>query len=166
MYYYFVSSLPMLSFGMKPPFSLQVFLNMCRDQLSGKDVEMIRRDDGSDIARRYNGFDIRLRNELVKVRASRRHAEASRYLRGDGYADPAVTHIALSAHRNPSILESERFLDQERWNFLNELETGHYFDLGFLAVYMYRLMILERWDKIRLADREALLERTLENPQG
>jgi hypothetical protein len=44
---------------------------------------------------------------------------------------------------------------------LEELATGHYFDLVFLITYAYKLMILQRWENIRSADGMILLEQAL-----
>lgn len=172
-YYYLVASLPMLHFDMKPPFSFEVFLERCRQFLSGADYSAISslpetKDAAPDEIRnnavkRWLGFDALLRNELVKIRAHHKHVEPSKYLRSDGYAGQIIPHIALTAHRNTSILEAERFLDKARWDALTELEGGHYFDTDFLIIYGYKLKIIERWEKIRLADKEALLERSLKD---
>jgi hypothetical protein len=69
--------------------------------------------------------------------------------------------MALAAYRNPSILESERYLDQEKWNFLDSLAAGHYFDRDFLIVYGLKLAVLEKWERVRTADKKALLDKAL-----
>lgn len=99
-------------------------------------------------------FDTLLRNELVKVRASHKRIDPARYLRHDGYAGQEIMHLALGAHRNPSILEGERVLDQARWQVLEQLSFGHFFDLDFLIIYALKLLILERWERIRSHERK------------
>jgi len=163
----------MLHFDMKPPFSSEIFLDKCRQLISEPDYQIISAipetkdaildEIGNDTIKRWLTFDTQLRDELVKIRAGRRHVDPSKYLRRDSSASGAIPHIALAAHRSPSILEGEHLLDRERWNFLNELEFGHYFDLGFLVVYAYKLKILGRWEEVRSSDKDALLERTLQN---
>jgi len=101
-------------------------------------------------------FDTTLRNELVRLRAARRHIDASQYLRHDGYAASELAHIALAAVRNPSVAEGEKSLDQERWKALDEFSFGHFFDLDALIIYAYKLRLLERWENIRIADKEKL----------
>ena len=54
-------------------------------------------------------------------------------------------------------------LDQARWAKLDELSFGHYFDLEALIIYAYKLRLLERWEKIRTADKERLLENAEKN---
>ena len=106
-------------------------------------------------------FDTALRNELVKIRAARLGRDQENYLRCDGYTEPAISRIAMNAHRNPSILEAERMLDEERWHLLDELSLGHYFDLDLLVIYAIKLLILERWQRIRAADSAGEIEAVL-----
>jgi len=171
-YIYLISSLPMLHFQTKPPFSFEKFLQICADFIPESDVDMLRFFSRSDIydhvfnqptLKKWQAFDIALRNELVKIRASRRKTEPDKYLRKDIDAESFVYQVALSAYRNPSIIEAERILDQERWRKLDELATGHYFDIDFLLVYAIKLLILERWHRINTADKSKMLEDILQN---
>lgn len=115
---------------------------------------------GITVLHEWYEFDRDIRNELVKIRASRLKIDPEKYLRpDDGYVEPYITHIALHAHRNPSVAEAERILDQERWNKLEELAQGHFFDFDFLIVYALKLLILLRWENIRTADSAALLDK-------
>jgi hypothetical protein len=59
------------------------------------------------------------------------------------------------------MLEAEKALDLERWQLLEELACGHYFDLDALLIYALKLLILERWAKINLADKEHIMQETL-----
>lgn len=170
LYYYLISSLPTLAFGMKPPFTFDKFLQRCRDTIPQGDVAILERlkllgysDTERPVIRRWLSFDAKLRNELVKLRSSRKRQGPDKYLQPDGYAGPSIYHIALAAQRNPSPLDGERILDMERWNFLEELSCGHYFDLDFLIIYAYELLILERWERINSTDKAALLEETLKH---
>ncbi|MDP3729990.1 MAG: DUF2764 family protein [Candidatus Omnitrophota bacterium] len=160
-YIYLISSLPALHFGMKPPFSVDKFFSMCADLISAEDLEALRsslKDEGEG---RYHDFETALRNELVRIRAQRKHLDASRFLRHDGYADQCICHIAAGAYRNPSVIEREKMLDLDRWRFLDELSIEHYFDLTILMLYARKLSILEKWERIRTADADKLLEETL-----
>jgi len=143
----------MLNFGMKPPFSFEQFLQICQRVIPESDIGILKQASIT--------FDTVLRNELTKIRAARKRVDPLKYLRGDEYADPSVTRIALNAYRNPSILEAERMLDQERWHVLEEGACGHYFDIDFLIVYAHKILILERWEKIHTADKTQRLEEVL-----
>ena len=157
-YIYLISSLPMLQFGAKPPFSMEKFFSVCAELISPEDLEALK-DSLKDFGEgRYRDFETALRNELVKIRAQRKHLDASRFLRRDGYADQWISHIAAGVCRNPSVIEREKMLDLDRWRFLDELSIGHYFDIELLMIYARKLSILERWEEIRTADANKLLE--------
>lgn len=169
-YPYLISSLPMLHFGMKPPFSSEKFLEICRHFIPDADIEAIKKSaiSGEYIAteiqptlKKWQDFDTFLRNELVKIRSLHKHIALEKNLRPDGYVEAYIIHLAASVHRTPDILEAEKLLDQGRWYFLDALSFSHYFDLDFLLIYALKLFILERWDKIMTADKEAVLEETL-----
>jgi len=175
-YPYLVSSLPALAFGARPPFTADKFIELCEDLIPEDDLKTLRSavkifpfegcppEEGGVLAR-WRSFDTMLRNELVKIRASRKKTDPAKYLRQDGCPESAHTaHIAINAYRKPSILESERSLDLERWGELEELAFGHYFDLSALIIYAHKLLILERWDKINNSDNRRLLEDTLAAP--
>ncbi|MDP2937988.1 MAG: DUF2764 family protein [Candidatus Omnitrophota bacterium] len=168
LYYYLIASLPMLHFAAKPPFSFEKFLQKCRESIPEKDAEVLENLtlEGSiakerPIIRDWLSFNVTLRNELVKLRATRKKIDPTKYLRPDGYTGLSFYHIALAAQRNPSPLEGEKILDMERWNFLESLSFGHHFDLDFLIIYAYKLSILERWERINSAEESALLEEAL-----
>lgn len=160
-YTYLISSLPMLHFGAKPPFSYEQFLLKCRELIPAKDFiilkDLISLDNQQAVIKEMRNFELLLRNELVKIRALRKKIDPAKFLRQDGYAGPSVYHAALAAYRNPSPLEGEKLLDEARWKFLDELSAGHYFDLSALIIYAYKLLILERWFNMNTADRDLLL---------
>jgi len=153
-YTYLISSLPVLRFGVKPPFSFEKFLNIASDSISESDIEILKECTGicesiysktQATSQKQCAFETALRNALVKIRASRKRIDPFKYLRPDGGGDLYITNLAMNAYKNPSILESEKILDEERWHALDELSVGHYFDLDFFIIYANKLMILEKW---------------------
>jgi hypothetical protein len=170
-YVYLIAQLPMLHFNARPPFSFEKFLELCRQFIPVKDASRLsslpQPDNYTEIGEKnllvqqWIDFDLSLRNDLAKIRASRKHLDPVVYLRPGGLRDGSVMHIANTAHRNPSPLEAERLLDQARWYELDELAAGHFFDFETLVIYAYKLIVLIRWEKIRSADKEKILEETL-----
>lgn len=160
----------MLHFGMRPPFSFERFIDICARFISEKGKELLNSIPKIEIGAykgtqptlvKWHGFEIALRNELVKIRASHKHLDSLKFMREATYADSSLAHIAMAAHRNTSILEGEKILDQERWHFLDNLTLGHYFDLDVLVVYGLKLLLLHRWERINTADKAKILEETL-----
>lgn len=175
-YVYLVASLPALLFGAKPPFSFERLMVMCEGLIPDDDLEALRHlPSAVDAGFAYEGrrpalkgwyaFETDLRNELVKIRSSRKKADSAKYLRRERYTEPALTHLALAAHRNPSLLEAEKMLDAERWRVLDETALGHYFDFDVLLAYAVKLLILERWERVRAQDKHKLLAEALPNIQ-
>ncbi|MFA5144874.1 MAG: hypothetical protein WC723_02570 [Candidatus Omnitrophota bacterium] len=170
-YIYLIAQLPWLSFGAKPPLSFDKFLALSRQFISEKDADLLSSlpqsqdyaggEKRNSALRQWVDFDTALRNDLVRIRSSRKHVDPSAYLRAGGMQDPGLMHVAAAAQRNPSPLEAERLLDETRWSALDELEAGHFFDLEILVIYAYKLMILIRWEQIGSADKEKMLEETL-----
>lgn len=170
-YIYLISSLPSLSFDTKPPFSFDDFLSRCKGLVSDEDIDIIRNagETVSDHVRVKNmtfrkrlSFEMMLRNELVKIRSSRKKVDPAKYLREDGYPESGyISHIAINAYRKPSILEAEKALDLERWRYLEELSMGHYFDIDIMIIYACKLLLAEKWDKIRSAETDRMLEEVL-----
>jgi len=170
-YPYLIASLPMLHFGMKPPFSFEQFLEVCCPLIPEKDFHQLRTlphpeqylENGKrhKIIQKWIEFDVALRNELVRIRATKKHIEPATYLRPGGYSGSSLAPAIMAANIHTSVLDAEKTLDEARWNALEELATGHYFDLDFLITYAYKLMILQRWENIRSADGTILLEQAL-----
>jgi len=172
-YTYLISSLPMLNFSAKPPFSLESFFNKCRDLLPDKEVEILRLAcgqnsyssdaPGGNSFKQWVNFEITLRNELARARAGRKKTDPLKFLRFPDSPQAWISHVAMASYRSTSILEAERILDQARWNLLEDLSLGHYFDFDYLLIYGLKLKILERWEKIQTADREQLLNSVVSN---
>lgn len=164
---YLISSLPMLQFGMKPPFSFSRFIERCEGLIPDEEVALLGSlpsaagEGQATTLNKWQDLDRQLRNELVKIRAVHKKIDPRKYLRGDEYVEPAIMRAAINAARQPSPLEAERLLDLERWRALEEMAVGHYFDLDSLIIFGLKLLILERWDAVQRADRPKLLEETL-----
>lgn len=161
----------MLHFNSGPALSLDNFINRCAELIPQKDLDLIKRVIStpaydlpvSGKLLKWREFDLCLRNELARARAARKKINPDKFLREGASSDINITHIAQAALRKSSILEAEKYLDLERWEVLDEMAQGHYFDLGFLLVYALKLVILERWAKIGAADKAEMAKKALPN---
>jgi hypothetical protein len=170
-YPYLIASLPMLHFGMKPPFSFERFLEICDQLIPKKDFQVLRmlprpeqyfeKGKRHFIVERWIEFDSALRNELVRIRATKKHLDPVTYLRPDGSRGSFPLPAGMAAAIHTSLPDAERILDETRWKALEELTTGHYFDLAVLITYAYKLLILQRWETIHSAHGSNLLEDVL-----
>jgi len=166
-YYYLIASLPMLDFATAPAVSYDDFLEYCKEQLTEKDMEIILRAtiepihtaiDSCATLQKYREFDRQLRNELVVVRAAKKEKEKSDYIRGEYYANPFLAHYVHVVFSQDSPREAERMLERMRWEAIEDLKSGHYFDVDYLVAYALELQILERWGKIDKAKGREILE--------
>jgi hypothetical protein len=172
-YPYLIASLPMLHFGMKPPFSFERFLEVCSPLIPKKDFQLVRtlpqpehyfeKGKRHQIIQKWIEFDVALRNELIRIRATKKHIDPATYLRPEGYRSSSLAPAIMAATIHTSVLDAEKKLDETRWKALEELATGHYFDLDFLITYAHKLLILQRWENIRSADGTILLEQALQH---
>ena len=166
-YYYLIASLPLLEFGMKTLFTYADFLSICEEQLSPNDLKIIKEtrlaplknpDSRCLTLKEWNKFNITLRNEIVKVRTGRQEKDASRYIRGKDCADSFIASFAQWVINQDSPLEAEISLDRFRWEKLDDLGKGHYFDIDCLVTYALKLQILARWENINSNDGMQVLQ--------
>lgn len=159
-YYYLVATLPMLFYRSERSPSREEFLELCRTQVSGADYRVLAATDlqvrgeeagGCAVLDRWRSWECGLRNELAKLRARRKSVEPAGHL-VEAREHLGQSEIARQALGEASPLAAEELLDRARWAYLDELETGHYFDLSWLVLYCLRLQLLER--RRRLSDRE------------
>lgn len=175
-YPYLIASLPMLHFGMRPPFTFEQFLQVCRNLVPGKDYQVLCTLPGPEqytagswphpFIRQWVEFDTALRNEMATLRSGKQHSDRGGGLRPDTYTGPPLAGVISAADLSPSLLEGERVMDEARWRKLDELEAPHHFDLEVLISYAYKLCILIRWDRVRGADRARILDEVVSLPEG
>jgi len=151
-YYYAVSSLPFLDFENDPGISFDEFNNICRSALLDKDFAVLNSisltnlkeiSSGIPIIDKWVSWEGTLRNEIAKLRGVSLGVESSSYT-FEVESNSVAPGIAGTAYKLDSPLKAEELLDMARWQFLDELEVGHFFDLEKLIVYSLRLQILER----------------------
>jgi hypothetical protein len=151
-HYYIVASLPLLAYEMEKSYPVEVFLALCREQLSEREYSVLCEADrewqpgakaATAVLADWWRFDRSLRNELAKLRAARKGEEADKHLQGETELF-AAQEIARNAYSQESPLQAEEILNRAGWSYLDELELGHYFDFEKLVIYYLRLQILER----------------------
>lgn len=151
-YYYLGASLPFIQFETEPLLSAEEFLTDCEKLLNANDFALIRSvilaegfvNTNNATYKAYKEFDHGLRNEIVIYRSEKWNKDASQFLRGSRIPSTEVTSALDQASRAENPLEAEKVLDRIRWQFLDDLSQGHYYDLDFILVYGLKLLILKR----------------------
>ena len=140
-YYYLVSSLPYLKFGQAPPVPSADFLSECQKWLTPEDMKAIIsarvdvkdiKEEDTDVLRKWKAFDRALREGISAERAGEKPA-------GDKMPD-----VAKQIMDEENALLKEKAFERARWDFLDQMQTRHFFDVDWLALYFLKLQILER----------------------
>jgi hypothetical protein len=141
-YYYLIAQLPVLYFERQPALTIEQFLNEAGKWLSPDDLKQlgqvelaateIRKDDPA-IIKQIKDFELSLRQELVNWRTAQKKNQ-----------DYKIAALPANLVREGDPLTVEKNLLLWRWQYLETLEFGHYFDLDFLFLYYLRLQILQR----------------------
>lgn len=149
--FYFISTLPMLRWGEKPPLAYEDFLAGCREALgeaSGSWLSGISLvPDGAPqtaLAAQWQAKETFMRNVLAELRAGKRRRNAGQWLRATSEMSPGERKRIEDAMGLSSVWEREQALDQLRWQVLDDLGVGHAFDLTVLEIYALRLRLLEK----------------------
>ena len=154
-YYYFVASLPLLSFDGKMPMTVEVFREDCRRLLSGDHYALMEQlwapDEtlpvpgaGNRVLDAWLHFDRGFRNELAWHRADHLNKDPLKYLRGTRTLMPSYVDDIQRALKIDNLLQAEEILNKARWQFLDELGMGHYYDIESVFIYYLKLEILKR----------------------
>ena len=161
-YYYTVSALPSLTFDGEPGMDAESFLQLCDETLEPADMTILRgvrlRSDGEPTgnaaADGWSRWERSLRAETAKARASRRGLEPESAAPRMGPESAAVLEAARAAMSEASPDAAEDILLRAMWGRMDELETGHHFDLDKLVVYYLRVQLLELKARRNKADGE------------
>ncbi|MCK5674918.1 MAG: DUF2764 family protein, partial [Spirochaetales bacterium] len=100
-------------------------------------------DSSISLIKKWLSWEGTLRNEIAKLRSVSLGVDSGQFIY-DTPSNSEAPGIAKNAYKMDSPLLAEEVMDKARWQFLDELEQGHYFDLEKLIVYSLRLQILER----------------------
>ena len=150
-YYYTVATLPTLQRGSDPQISVEYFLETCSYTISEEDYNTLCKaslipenvETGSEAVKKWNIWENTLRNELARLRSQTTGIDAEKYI-VETESAAGLSEIARSAVNAANPKAGEDILDDARWKFLEEIESGHNFDMTKLIVYYLKLQIAER----------------------
>ena len=153
-YYYFISSLPHLNYGDKPPISSEEFREQCYNFLSKQDAAFIKyccynaKLAVQTVERTGSAFIdlLMLRERIASLTlANLRAAEYKRPPVGDVPQDvPRAEANAKAVYAIDDPLEAELAMDRARWGVLDEMVGTNYFGVNTVFAYLLKLQLLER----------------------
>ncbi|MFH0975095.1 MAG: hypothetical protein V1874_04845 [Spirochaetota bacterium] len=151
-YYFAVASLPHLEYDMENIFPIEQFLEICERNLKPEHLNLIKSAHldnpeqpltSNKLLNDWLIWERNLRNNLVLLRAEDKNELPEKYLR-ENQETPLNYRFISEAYESESPLNAEEILYLERWSFLDNIESGHYFDEINLIVYYIKLQILWR----------------------
>ena len=152
LYGFLISSMPWLRLGEKPFYRSAAFLEQCRPHLAPAEFATLAavtlepcREPGGWTDRKWQEFDVYLRNRVAAARASRTGADAGPWMRHEDDVFPGSQRMIEEAMTVADPVERERLLDELRWGRLDDLTVGHEFDFEALVNYRLRLLLVEKW---------------------
>ena len=151
-YLYFISTLPTLVFGEKPPFSSAEYIENSREWVSDADWHALKTADNvygnpaeNPVGKLWEDWEKTLRNSLAAARAAKLGKDQAPYLSKAGYANVQMRSAVQEAVKTENQLKAEEIIDKLRWSFFDELSEAHCFDFNVALSYLLKLKILERW---------------------
>ncbi|MCK5682777.1 DUF2764 family protein [bacterium] len=154
-FYYYICSLPLLTFGEELPMNSEIFIKNSSDWLTESETERLENlkiipeeivdENSGSIEKNWYNWETCLRNRLADFRAGKLSRDASEYIKEypDYFSEVESVVQEITTITNP--LSVEKKLDTVRWKKLNDMESGHEFDFEKLCIYKLKLMILEKW---------------------
>lgn len=151
-YYYFVASLPGLTFSFPASLTRKDFIDECRRHLLPEHmIELESLLEGrravvqTAFARQWLDGDLQLRNAMVRQRALRLGVEEKKFLKDhEGFRVDAEAAVN-DAYSRANPLERELALDRYRWKLAEELSAIAPFGLPAVLAYGVMLAINEHW---------------------
>jgi hypothetical protein len=142
-YYYLIAELPTLFFGKEANISIDKFLDEAQNWMNSRDYKVLSRVDMNDFDAKkkinqvydnYKSFENKIRTDIALWREAQKR---------DQEYKPSNFSVSMIKEGNP--LEVELRFMEMRWQFIDEMEREHHFDLGFLILYYLKLQILHRY---------------------
>ncbi len=152
-YYYLTCSLPLLKFPEAPLITRADFMAEAEKWLSEKDLIILFKADINNfpgvendtyLLKRLKDFEYYLRGQLVSYRRAKRENPGYKLRVSEWELNKIKRDLSGIIQESSNSLEIEKKLLFLRWTFLDEEESGHFFDLDFLIIYRLKLQILER----------------------
>jgi len=142
-YYYFVASLPAISFDSKSSMSIEDFLESCDELLTLKDSLLVREllegseniNSNVEACELWTRFDNALKNQMACCRAKRIGRDPYDYIRGEKSDDIELEKLTDEALKIENLLEAEKLVDKKKWEYLDEIELSHHFEIANIIIY-------------------------------
>ena len=142
-YYYLVAELPTLFFGKEASITVEKFLEEAQNWMDARDYHILSQVDMNDFDAKkkvnpvydeFKLFENQIRSDIALWREAQKKNQEYK---------PSNFPVSMIKEGNPLEIEI-RFMEM-RWQFIDEMEREHHFDLGYLILYYLKLQILQRF---------------------
>lgn len=148
--YYLIPMLPELEAERNPPLTSGKFLDLCHQFLSDRDFTSLEQCFLYDYdincpfftVREWHKFECDFRNQMVELRAERLGKKPQAFFRGD-YFRGKIDDEIRSIYQLQSPVSMAEAVFKRRWQLLNRLQSGQYFNMEWLSIYYLKLQLLE-----------------------
>ena len=171
-YYALLASLPMLTCEGNAGITPDYFLSCCSAFVDGdkfRILEILTLDPEpecfpeSSFAQRFSLWECALRNAIVHVRSEKWNRDPSDYIKKEIESEADSDRLAATALSIKNPLERERYLDQVRWEKIEEMEFGGQFTFDQLCAYKLKLLIQQKWIRREQSNAAGNLELAVES---
>ncbi|MGC8866309.1 MAG: DUF2764 family protein [Bacteroidales bacterium] len=130
------------------------------DQLTALYINEMERSSNKFMQHWFT-FEKNLRNVLAALTARKFKLDASHFIIGDDEVSRAIARSQsrdfgihdlfpqveriIQIFETTQLAEREKSLDVLRWNYLDELNTFHYFTIEVILAFIIKLQIVQRW---------------------
>ncbi len=152
-YYYLIAQLPSLSYAQPAPMTSERLRELCGDLMSVQDAAVLNRcaldpeaaeaGPSSPLVEAWLAWERALRSALAKGRGQKLKRDPATLVEPPADELDAIA-VAKAALSMDSPLEAEFYLDRSRWEAVEKLQAGDYFDRDTVYAYMIKLLLLER----------------------
>ena len=141
-YYYLVSQLPFLQFGVSPFITEETFLYEAKKWMSQEDFYLLAQvnvngfvfvQSDPPLLKEFKIFERGMRQEFSEWRKAVKEGK-----------DYKISSMFSSLVLEGNPLDIEKRILRARWDFLDDMEAGHFFDREALISFFLKLQILKR----------------------
>lgn len=168
-YYYTAAALPTIRLGEKVPISDDTFFQLAEDTVSPEEYRILFRSrwgslepTGSPFADRILSWEKELRLELAKARLAGLKISSPHALPESDGRDVLLEKIRTALSLD-SPLAAESYLNNIRWNFVEEISAAHFFNLEALIAYYFKLQLALRQEKFQKAAGQEAFDKIYKN---
>lgn len=155
-FYYFLSSLPMLTLGGAGAPSVEDFLALARQRLSLEECEVLEGlslvppEEMTNTAAqvtvllRWYNWQTAMRNAIAAYRGRGLQRDAASFFREEHDVFPGDARRLAALLEESGAANRQESWEELQWSYLSDLEAGCYFDFSAAVIYGLKLLLVNQ----------------------